>query len=85
MTYVWMLLIGLLAAVAAKLILPGRNGPQGILWTALIGVSGSFVGTFLGQLLGFYRPGEFAGFIGSVVGAAAILLVWDHFARRKRV
>ena len=45
MQYVWMLVIGLAAATAAKLVLPGHNGPHGILWTALIGVAGSFVGS----------------------------------------
>jgi uncharacterized membrane protein YeaQ/YmgE (transglycosylase-associated protein family) len=82
MNYVWMLVIGLLAASVAKLILPGNNGPRGILWTALIGVAGSFVGSFLGQFFGFYQPGELAGFLGSVAGAAVILLLWDRIARR---
>lgn len=84
MEYVWMLVIGLAAAFVAKLILPGQNGPRGLLWTAVIGVAGSFVGSFLGQLFGFYRAGELAGFFGSVVGAAVILLIWDYVARRRR-
>lgn len=81
--YVWQVLIGFLAAVVAKILLPGRNGPRGLLWTALIGIAGAFVGTFLGQAVGFYRAGEWGGFFGSVVGAAVILLAWDFIARRR--
>jgi uncharacterized membrane protein YeaQ/YmgE (transglycosylase-associated protein family) len=84
MQYVWMLFVGLLAAMVAKLILPGQNGPRGVLWTAVIGVAGSFVGSFLGQFFGFYQPGELAGFLGAVVGAAVILLAWDFISRRRQ-
>lgn len=83
MDYVWIALIGLAAAVVAKLILPGQNGPRGIIGTTVVGVAGSFVGSFLGQFFGFYRPGELAGFVGSVVGAIVILLIWDYFFRKK--
>jgi uncharacterized membrane protein YeaQ/YmgE (transglycosylase-associated protein family) len=81
--YLWIALIGLAAALVAKLILPGQNGPPGLIGTMLIGLAGSFVGSFLGQFFGFYRPGELAGFLGSIVGAAAILLVWDLVFKKK--
>ena len=61
MEYVWIAIVGLCAAVIAKLILPGRNGPRGVIGTTLVGVTGSFVGSFLGQFFGFYRPGGLAG------------------------
>jgi uncharacterized membrane protein YeaQ/YmgE (transglycosylase-associated protein family) len=82
--YLWIALIGLAAAIVAKLVLPGQNGPPGIIGTTLIGIAGSFVGSFLGQFFGFYRPGELAGFFGSVVGAAVILLAWDYIFKKKK-
>jgi uncharacterized membrane protein YeaQ/YmgE (transglycosylase-associated protein family) len=81
--YLWIGIIGLAAAVVAKLVLPGQNGPRNIFGTALIGIAGSFVGSFIGQFFGFYRPGELAGFFGSIVGAAAILLIWDWVFKKK--
>jgi uncharacterized membrane protein YeaQ/YmgE (transglycosylase-associated protein family) len=46
---------------------------------------GAFVATFLGQALGWYRPGEGAGLIGAVVGAIIVLLVYGMIAGRRRV
>ena len=83
MYYVWIALVGFAAAVIGKLILPGPNGPRGIIGTALVGIVGSFVGTFLGQFFGFYRAGENAGFIGSIVGAIAVLVLWDLIFKKK--
>jgi uncharacterized membrane protein YeaQ/YmgE (transglycosylase-associated protein family) len=80
----WIALLGLAAAIVAKLVLPGPNGPQNIFGTALVGIAGSFVGSFIGQFFGFYRAGELAGFAGSIVGAAVILLVWDWAFRKKK-
>ncbi len=83
MYYVWIALVGFVAAVIGKLILPGPNGPRGIIGTALVGIVGSFVGTFLGQFFGFYRAGENAGFLGSIVGAIAVLVIWDLVFKKK--
>jgi uncharacterized membrane protein YeaQ/YmgE (transglycosylase-associated protein family) len=79
----WTVLIGLVAAVVAKLLLPGKNGPHGILPTALVGVAGSYLASFLGQVFGFYESGEYAGFVGSVIGAALLLLIWGWIFRKK--
>lgn len=84
MDVIWIAVIGLLAAIVAKLILPGDNGPKSWIITAAIGVAGSFVGTFLGQFIGFYRPGEMAGFFGSVIGAVVLLWLWDRLFKRKQ-
>ncbi len=83
MDIIWIVLIGLVAGVVAKFILPGRNGPRSWLLTAVIGVVGSFVGTFMGQFIGFYRPGEMGGFFASIVGAAVILWLWDRLFKAK--
>jgi len=71
----WALIIGLVVGALAKLIMPGRD-PGGIIVTMLIGIAGSFIATFLGRALGWYREGQGAGFIASLIGA--ILLLWIY-------
>jgi uncharacterized membrane protein YeaQ/YmgE (transglycosylase-associated protein family) len=61
--------------------MPGKNEPKGFILTVLLGILGAFVASFLGQALGFYAPGEQAGFLGSIVGAIVILFIWGLFAR----
>ena len=63
--------------------MPGRD-PAGLIVTILLGVAGSFVATYLGQALGWYRPDEAAGFIGAVVGAIIVLIVYRMTAGRSR-
>jgi len=65
--------------------MPGDNEPAGFILTAILGIVGAFVATFLGQALGWYRPGEGAGLIGAVVGAIIVLLVYGMIAGRRPV
>ncbi len=83
MDILWTILIGFLAGLIAKIVTPGKNEPQGFVLTVVLGIVGAFVASFLGQALGFYAPGEQAGFIGSIIGAVVILFVWGIFARPK--
>jgi len=64
--------------------MPGDNEPAGFILTAILGIVGAFVATYLGQALGWYRPGEGAGLIGAVVGAIIVLLVYSMVAGRRR-
>ena len=75
------ILIGLIVGAIAKLLMPGKD-PGGWIVTILIGLVGSFIGTYLGQALGLYHEGERAGFIGSVVGAMILLGLYRLIARR---
>ena len=75
MGIIWTLVIGLLAGIVAKLLMPGRD-PGGFIVTMLLGVAGAFVATWLGQAVGWYQAGEGAGFIGAVVGAVIILIIY---------
>lgn len=84
MTILWTILIGFLAGIIAKAITPGDNEPSGFVLTALLGVIGAFVATYLGQAIGWYRAGEGAGLIGATVGAVIVLLIWAAFSRRNR-
>jgi uncharacterized membrane protein YeaQ/YmgE (transglycosylase-associated protein family) len=85
MGIVWTIIIGFIAGVIAKFIMPGDNEPSGFVLTAVLGIVGAFVATFLGQALGWYRPDEGAGLIGAVVGAIIVLLVYGMIAGRRRV
>jgi uncharacterized membrane protein YeaQ/YmgE (transglycosylase-associated protein family) len=77
------IIIGLLAGIVAKFLMPGRD-PGGFIITILLGIAGAFVATYLGQAVGWYRAGEGAGFLGAVVGAIIILLIYRLIAGRSR-
>ena len=83
MSIIWTIIIGFVAGVIAKFLMPGRNEPSGFILTAILGIVGAFVATWLGQALGWYGPNEGAGFIGAVVGAIIVLAVWGMIARRR--
>jgi len=82
MGILWTIIIGLVAGVIAKFLHPGSNEPSGFILTALLGIGGAFLATYLGQALGWYRADEGAGLIGAVVGAIIVLVVWGMFAPR---
>jgi uncharacterized membrane protein YeaQ/YmgE (transglycosylase-associated protein family) len=75
------ILIGLIAGAIAKLLMPGRD-PGGCLVTIVIGVAGAVLAGFLGQAVGWYDPGEGAGFLAAIVGAILILFIYRMIARR---
>ncbi|MDQ6922856.1 MAG: GlsB/YeaQ/YmgE family stress response membrane protein [Pseudomonadota bacterium] len=80
MSIIWTILIGFVVGLLAKMLTPGRD-PSGFFVTAAIGVAGSLLATFGGQALGLYNAGEPAGFIGSLVGAIILLVIY-HLVRR---
>jgi len=83
-SFIWTILIGLVAGVIAKFIMPGDNEPSGFILTTILGIVGAFVATFLGQALGWYGPNEGAGLIGAVIGAVLVLAIWGMISRRSR-
>jgi uncharacterized membrane protein YeaQ/YmgE (transglycosylase-associated protein family) len=76
------IIIGALAGMIAKAIMPGRD-PQGCIVTILLGICGAVVAGWLGHQLGWYRPNQGAGFIAAIVGAILILFVYRLIARRR--
>jgi len=80
---IWTIIIGLLAGLVAKFLMPGRD-PGGFIITTLLGIVGAVVATYLGQAIGWYRAGEGAGFIGAVVGAIILLVVYRFATGRSR-
>jgi uncharacterized membrane protein YeaQ/YmgE (transglycosylase-associated protein family) len=83
MGILWTIIIGFIAGVIAKFIMPGDKEPSGFIMTTILGIVGAFVATYLGQGLGWYGPNEGAGLIGAVVGAIIVLFVYGFFASRR--
>ena len=84
MGIIWSIIIGFIAGLVAKFLMPGRD-PGGFIITTLLGIVGAVVGTYLGQAVGWYRPGEGAGFIGAVVGAIIVLVAYRMVVGRRAV
>jgi uncharacterized membrane protein YeaQ/YmgE (transglycosylase-associated protein family) len=83
MGFLWTIIIGFVAGLVAKFIMPGRNEPSGFVLTTILGIVGAFLATFLGQAVGWYRAGEGAGLIGAVVGAIIVLAIWGAVSGRR--
>ena len=83
MGIIWTIIIGFVAGVIAKFIMPGENEPSGFILTTLLGIFGAFVATYLGQALGWYQANEGAGLFGAVVGAIIVLAIWGFIARSR--
>ena len=74
------IVFGLIVGVIAKLLMPGRD-PGGFIITVLLGIAGAVVGGFIGRAMGFYGPGEPAGFLMSLVGAVILLFIYHRLRR----
>lgn len=81
MHFIWMIIIGFLAGLVARAVMPG-NQPMGFILTTLLGIAGSLLAGYAGQAMGWYAAGSGAGFIASVVGAMVLLLLYGLIARR---
>jgi len=82
MGILWIILIGLVAGLIARFLAPGPNSPSGVILTIVLGIAGSFLATFIGQAIGWYRPDQGAGFIGATVGAILVLFIWNRLVAR---
>ena len=83
MSILWTIIIGFVAGVIAKWIMPGRNEPSGFIMTTILGIVGAVVAPYLGQALGWYRADEGAGFIGAIVGAIVVLIILGLIVGRR--
>ena len=77
------IVIGFLAGLLARAFSSDPRNPQGCLLTTLLGIAGSALFTWLGSEVGFYQPGERAGFLGAVVGSVIVLALWRSIAGRR--
>jgi uncharacterized membrane protein YeaQ/YmgE (transglycosylase-associated protein family) len=78
------IIIGGIAGVIAKLLMPGRD-PGGCIITILLGIAGALIAGWIGHAIGWYKTGEGAGFIAAIVGAIILLVIYRLIAGRRRV
>lgn len=76
------IIIGGLAGLIAKLLMPGRD-PGGCIVTILLGIAGALIAGWIGHAIGWYKTGEGAGFIAAIVGAVIILVIYRLVAARR--
>lgn len=76
-----MIIVGFIVGLLARAIMPGEQ-KLGIILTVLLGIVGSVVAGYLGGALGFYQPGEGAGWIGSIIGALIVLFVYGLIRKK---
>lgn len=75
MGILWTIIVGFVVGVIAKFLHPGKEN-MGLIVTTLLGIAGSFLAGYIGQALGWYQAGQGAGFIGSIIGALVLLLIY---------
>ena len=83
MGILWVILIGGVAGIIARILSPGPNNPSGFILTIVLDIAGSFLATMLGQMVGWYRPDQGAGFIGATVGALIVLFIWNRLVAHR--
>ena len=81
----WVILVGFVAGIIARVLSPGPNNPSGFILTTVLGIAGAFVATFIGQTFGFYGPDQGAGFITATIGALIVLFIWNRLVARRMI
>ena len=85
MNLLWIILIGFVAGLVARLLAPGPNNPSGFVLTVVLGIAGAFLATFVGQTIGWYRLDQGAGLIGATVGALVVLFIWHRLVSNRAI
>jgi len=85
MHILWIIIIGFVAGVVARMLAPGPNNPAGFILTTLLGIAGAFVATWIGQAVGWYGTNQGAGLLGAVVGALIVLFVWHRLVVHRAI
>jgi len=81
----WIILVGFVAGIIARILSPGPNNPSGFILTTVLGIAGAFLATFIGQQFGHYGPNQGAGFITATIGALIVLFIWNRLVARRSI
>jgi len=81
----WIIIVGLVAGLIARWIAAGPNTPTGFIVTIALGIAGAFLATFVGQLIGWYRPDQGAGVVAATICAIAVLFIWNRLVASGRI
>jgi uncharacterized membrane protein YeaQ/YmgE (transglycosylase-associated protein family) len=84
-SFIWIVVVGFIAGIVARLLSPGANNPSGFILTTVLGIAGAFLATFIGQMLGWYRPDQGAGFVMATVGAVIVLFIWNRLVAHRAI
>jgi uncharacterized membrane protein YeaQ/YmgE (transglycosylase-associated protein family) len=84
-SFIWIVVVGFVAGIIARLLSPGPNNPSGFILTTVLGIVGAFLATFIGQTLGWYRPDQGAGFVMATVGAVIVLFIWNRLVAHRAI
>ena len=79
---IWIIVVGFVAGIIARLLSPGPNNPSGFILTTVLGIAGAFLATFIGQAMGYYSPNQGAGFVTATIGALIVLFIWNRLVAR---
>jgi uncharacterized membrane protein YeaQ/YmgE (transglycosylase-associated protein family) len=74
----WIIIVGFIAGIIARMLSPGPNNPSGFILTTVIGIIGAFLATWVGQAIGHYGADQGAGFITATIGALVVLFIWNR-------
>jgi uncharacterized membrane protein YeaQ/YmgE (transglycosylase-associated protein family) len=80
---IWVIVIGFIAGVIARVLSPGPNNPTGFILTTVLGIIGAFLMTFIGQMVGWYRLDQGAGLIAATIGAVILLFIWNRLVAHR--
>jgi uncharacterized membrane protein YeaQ/YmgE (transglycosylase-associated protein family) len=79
---IWIIVVGFIAGIIARILSPGPNNPSGFILTTILGIVGAFLATWIGQAIGHYGPDQGAGFITATIGALIVLFIWNRLVAR---
>jgi uncharacterized membrane protein YeaQ/YmgE (transglycosylase-associated protein family) len=79
---IWIIIVGFIAGVIARMLSPGPNNPSGFILTTILGIAGAFLATWIGQAIGHYSLDQGAGFITATIGALVVLFIWNRLVAR---
>ena len=82
---IWIIVVGFVAGIIARLLAPGPNNPSGFILTTVLGIIGAFLATFIGQAIGHYGPDQAAGFITATIGALVVLFIWHRLVAARKI
>jgi uncharacterized membrane protein YeaQ/YmgE (transglycosylase-associated protein family) len=79
---IWIIVVGFVAGIIARMLSPGPNNPSGFILTTILGIAGAFLATWIGQAIGHYSVDQGAGFITATIGALIVLFIWNRLVAR---
>ena len=79
---IWIIVVGFIAGIIARILSPGPNNPSGFILTTILGILGAFLATWIGQAIGHYSADQGAGFITATIGALVVLFIWNRLVAR---